>query len=102
MSKNKKLKEKQPEYIEIDIGNALESKEARIKKILDQIPKGKAIVIPENINLNPPPNKIILRIIDPEDIPKPKRQKKHMPPEIKRTLIKAGFRNVTKTGKKRK
>ena len=42
------------------------------------------------------------KIIDIEDIPKPERQKKHMPPEIKHTLIQAGFRNVTKTGKKRR
>ena len=49
-----------------------------------------------------PPEYVPLKIIDIEDIPKPERQKKHMPPEIKHKLIQAGFRNVTKTGKKRK
>lgn len=49
-----------------------------------------------------PPEYIPLKIINIKDIPKTERQKKHMPPETKRKLIEAGFRNVTKTGKKHK
>jgi hypothetical protein len=92
---------KKPQYKLIDIGNASESKEARTNKILAQIPEGKTIVLTD-ADLNLRQNKILVKIIDNEDIPKHEYPKKHIPPEIKATLIKAGFKNVTKTDKKHK
>lgn len=75
-----------PKYKVIDIGNASESEEARINKIIDQIPKGKAMRLTDS-DLNQPSNKALVRIIDINDIP----------PDPKDVLIKAGFKHVTET-----
>ena len=59
----------QPQYKVIDIGNPTEPKEIRIKKLLSQIPKGKAIAITDK-DLNLPQNKIIVKMVNKEDVPK--------------------------------
>ena len=63
------------QYIELDIGEPTESTDDRTKKILAQIPKGKAIVITDK-DLSLPQNKIIVQIMNSEDIPKITRQRK--------------------------
>jgi rubrerythrin len=59
---------KKPQYKVIDIGNPSEPKQARYKKILDQIPEGKTMEITES-TFKQPSNKALVRIIDPKDIP---------------------------------
>ena len=61
--------QKTPQYKVINIGNTSEPTEARIKKLLTQIPKGKAIVITDK-DLNLPQNKIIIKVVNIKDIPK--------------------------------
>ena len=63
------------QYIELDIGEPTESTDDRTKKILAQIPKGKAIAITDK-DLNLPQNKIIVQIMDAEDVPKITRQRR--------------------------
>jgi hypothetical protein len=92
------MKPRKPQYKLIDIGNTTESQKTRIERIIKQTPKGKAMILTE-ADLSRQ-NKILVKIIDPRDIPPPTRQHKHMPPDIKQALIKTGFKNVTKTGKK--
>jgi hypothetical protein len=89
---------KKSQYKIIDIGNPTKPNKTRYAKILKQIPEGKTIEITES-TFNQPSNKALVKIIDPEDIPPPTHIRKHMPPEIKDTLTKIGFKNVTKTGK---
>jgi hypothetical protein len=65
----------QPQYKVINIGNPSESIKTRTERILSQIPKGKAIAITDK-DLSLPQNKIIVKIMNIEDIPKITRQKK--------------------------
>lgn len=68
--KEGETKMKTLQYMVIDIGDVSEPTETRIEKLLAQIPKGKTIVITDK-DLNLPQNKIIVRVMDEEDIPKP-------------------------------
>lgn len=70
----KQTKMKPLQYMVIDIGDISETTEARTKKLLKQIPKGKTIVLTDK-DLNLPQNEIIVKVIDNEDIPKSTRKR---------------------------
>lgn len=57
-----------PQYKVIDIGNNSQSNKTRYQKIIDQIPKGKAIEITDS-TFNQPSNKAVVKVLDPKDIP---------------------------------
>jgi len=65
---------KTPQYTVIDKGDTSKSIETNIKKLLAQIPKGKTIEITDK-DLNLPQNKIIVKVIDNENIPKPTKKR---------------------------
>lgn len=69
-----KTKIKKLQYMVIDIGDISETTETRTKKILNQIPKGKTIVLTDE-DLSLPQSEIVVKVIDNEDIPKPTRKR---------------------------
>ena len=65
------------QYKAINIENSPESKGTCIQRILNQIPKGKAIMLTNpDLNLLPNQRTMVAKLIDPKDIPPPHNKKR--------------------------